>query len=63
MPSPPLLLLAAAAVTAPTVSHEGARSADQADGVRHLRDTEDGRAACAVGSAEYDFVVEGALIL
>ena len=41
---------------------EGFRSADEADGVRHLRDTEDGRTAYAVGSGEYEFVVEGALI-
>jgi len=41
---------------------EGSRPADEADGVRHLRDTEGGRAACAVGSGEYEFVVEGALI-
>jgi alpha-L-rhamnosidase len=41
------------------VVREGARPATEAEGVRALPDTPDGRAAFAVGSGEYEFVVEG----
>ncbi len=38
---------------------EGARLASQAEGVRALPETSDGRAAFAVGAGEYEFVSEG----
>ena len=51
-----------ASVTVPKgkgVVREGSRPATEAEGVRALADTPDGRAAFAVGSGEYEFAVEG----